>query len=305
MRIRQLFDPLYETPIEDYQLVGDFSKAQSFHNKVDRRLVSNPRYIERIKNMFAKTQLDFRMYFVNSRNAMLGHAERVEPGEYQRREPYMEEGVVTMKWLQQKMPEELAQMEQQGGFNPQGINIIFTNNRGDERAPMTGWIIAHRIGHSVLRPHHNPGDFLGPIIKEIQEKLDYVLQMYGTKVPPRQYRTNGRLVVADSRDYDSSIITRLLGQIGTSKASRENNLRTFAEFIYECFAQYLIVGEVRLNPAPPQMILSFSYGRPSYSHTLDRVEQSEADYAIEYLIPMMEQEFDRALHAAVGNIFVM
>jgi hypothetical protein len=301
MRLRHLFNSLYETPIEDYQLVGDFNKAYSFHNKVDRRLVSNPRYVERIKNMFAKTEFDFRMYFVNSREAKIGLADPPQPGERQRYDPFLEEGAVTLAWLQDNMPEGLAQIQQQGGFNSQGINMIFTNNRGDERAPMTGWIIAHRIGHSVLRPTHGGNDSFFQIEKEIKEKLQYILQMYGVRIPQRGYPGGW----SKTENYDDPMMLRFMAQIGSSKAARDNNLRTFAEFNYECFAQYLIAGAVKLNPAPPQFIKSYTYGRPSYSHRLGGPEQSEANYAIEYMAGMMEQEFERALHAAVGKIFVM
>ncbi len=302
MRLRQLFDQLYEAPIEDYQLIGDFSKRQSFHMPQDRRLVSNPRYIERIKSMFANTEFDFRMYFVNSKEALIGHADVAEPGQYQQRAPIVEEGEVTLQWLQQKMPQGLAQIQQQGGFNPEGINMIFTNNRGDQGKPMTGWIIAHRIGHSVLRPRRDGKNVYNTIQRELQEQIRQIFQMYGVKLP--QSVTN-RGWGGSQENFDAAPVRRFLAQLGTFKSARDNNLRNFSEFIYECFAQYLIKGAITLNPPPVQMITGFAWGRPSYSRRLGQPEQAEANYAVQAIEGMSQQEFERALHAARGKIFVM
>ena len=35
------------------------------------------------------------------------------------------------------------------GHGPDVITVVFTNNTGDRRLPLTPWIMAHRIGHAV------------------------------------------------------------------------------------------------------------------------------------------------------------
>ena len=57
---------LTEMPIRAFNTVGDFSKNSSMRSPVDRRLVTNPKSVQKIKNLFARTQHDFAMWFVNS-----------------------------------------------------------------------------------------------------------------------------------------------------------------------------------------------------------------------------------------------
>ena len=305
---------LGEAPIEDYQLIGDFNKGHSFRHKTDRRLLANPRYIERIKSMFANTSVDFRMYFVNSKEANIGYAAKDNAAQGEnRRQPFLEEGEVTMDWLEEKMPEGLEQIQQQGGFSDDGINIIFTNNSGDERRPMTGWIIAHRTGHAILRmgsghpSQYGMSSFFTHLSKILEDRLKYIVQMYGQRIPQYKYQ--------DSQDswntrpprpnYNASTIRTLLAQIGTFKSARDNTIRTFGEFIFECFAQYLLFGQVKFNRAPRQMSVGYAWGRPQMSYPLGQVEQSEADGAIDYIASVFEEEFSRVLQMARGRIFVM
>jgi hypothetical protein len=56
--------PLSEAPIEDFNTIGDFDKSSSFRKPIDRKLVTLPKSVAKIKAKWSKTQFPFNMYFV-------------------------------------------------------------------------------------------------------------------------------------------------------------------------------------------------------------------------------------------------
>ena len=297
LRIRSLLNLLYEAPIEDYQTIGDFGRNSSFRRSADRRLVTNPNYVERIKNMFANTGVDFRLYFVNSPEA--SH--------------HTEVGGVDMAWLQQNMPKTLAEINERGGFGEDAINVIFTNNKGAEWRPMTGWIMAHRMGHAILRTslgsrqdaRETP---FWTLYNDLQLKVKQILKAYGQNVPRYQNRDRGGYgggYQQPPENFDAAMIRRLLGMIGTFRSARENNMRTAAEFIFECFAQYLVKGQITFNQAPQNIVTGHAWGRPQTSRGPGEEGTETINDAISWLEDSLTQEFESVLHGSVGKIFVM
>lgn len=285
MRLRDLFKPLYEAPIEDFQTIGDFSRNSSFRKPADRRLITNPVYVERVKNMFAKTDIDIRMYFVNSPEA----------------NRFLEEGMVDPAWMQENMPKTLEAINQKGGLGDQSLNMIYASNKGLEWRPMTGWIMAHRMAHVVLRPRRGNYNPLDMIERDVGEMFKSALRMYNIDIPPRQKVFE--LQVGASQ-Y-TRLITNYFQQIGTMKSAREKAVRTPFEFLCECFAQYLITGTISFNPPAKAIITGHSYGRPSYRGLGARDDIYHVEDCLEYCATSLQTEFDRALHAGVGQIFVM
>jgi hypothetical protein len=297
MRLRQLYNMLLEAPIEDYQTIGDFGRSSSFRRSADRRLVTNPVYIERIKNMFANTNHDFRLWFVNSAEA----------------NRHSEVGPVDEGWLQENMPQTLAEIQNRGGFGPEAINVIFTNNKGAEWRPMTGWIMAHRMGHAILRTGSGRGtryggehSYFSLLNNELEKKVKELLKVYGQSVPRYRVRNRGyNSYEQPPENMDAAMIRRLLGQIGTFRSARENNMRTSAEFIFECFAQYLLKGQITFNPAPENLVTGHAWGRPQMSYRPGEEGTETANEAIEWLENSMTYEFDNVLSEAIGRIYVM
>lgn len=266
-------------------------------------MLTNPKYVERIKNMFANTQFDFRMWFVNSPEAG-------------KQAPLQGVGRVSVEWLEDNMPDTLYQIDNaetlntDRSFGRQAINVIFTSNYPYSKAggyrPMTGWIIAHRMAHVILNPDRfnweslmsaSRSSTLDVITRDVLDKFQYIFDMYGMR-PPLSRNPSFK----QTRD---PMFLRFLSQIGTMRSARETKVLSWYEFIYECFAQYLLKGAVTFNPPPLQVTQGYAYGRARMSNRLGGPEQSEANYALEYVASVMEQEFDRALNGAMGKIYVM
>jgi hypothetical protein len=290
MRLSDLKLVLREMPIETFNTVGDFSRNSAYRQPADRRLLTNPKTVERAKSMWANTQDDFRFWFINNAEANRAFAQ----------------GVVDMAWMQQNMPKSLAEIQQQGGFGDQSINMIYAGNKGGNWRPMTGWMMAHRMAHMVLDGRgsggisYNRGERpMDYIAREIIQNISGILQAYNIELPR-------------ARTYDlfgprptTPVLYNLFKQLGTMKSARSNNVDSGYEFIFECFAQYLMTGAVKFNPLPDALIVGYSYGRPQYRRVYGPVDKEQADDYAGYIADILGQEFERALNSVRGKIVIM
>jgi hypothetical protein len=273
---------LGEAPIEDFNLVGDWNKSSSFRHETDRKLLTNPKAQAKIIHKWANTAVPFSMNFVNF------------PGAGK----FLEQGEVDREWLEQNMPKVLPQLK----LSDDAVNIIFTNNTGAERVPMTAWIIAHRFGHALQRfgkntLYRNYRDTLG-------RGFDSILERAYNLRKPRSY-IYGEQSYIDNQNFESAVLA-FMSAIGTFKSARDNNLRNDAEFFHEVLAQYLLTGGVRFNPAPR----SLDYGRKAWGRATRyaRLDPAMTDYANNSLATLAGNATsmcEEIMHSAVGHIYVM
>lgn len=280
----KLKDILNEAPVDVHQTIGNFSKGSSFTHKQDRALVTSPVSVQKVRDFFKNTVVDFDFYFVNTKEAR----------------NFTEVGKVDENFIYTKLkitPEQLKD----GGINYDNITVFFTNNKGAERVPLTAWVLAHRFGH-VVRREHRWNDKLEPWL---ESKLSGILGCYGVQkvvYNPYTYGNHGSGNYNSSRKYKIAL-RHLCETIGTFKSARDKNLRAEFEFNYEIFAQYLNTGNVTFNPLPEVLLVGHSgWGRKSHR----RIENM--DHA-QTLMDELTHEYPRfaesVLAEAQGNIFVM
>ena len=123
---------LTEAPLRDYEPLGDFSRTGGFRHAADRALVTNPVAIGKVQHFFNRTPYDFRIF----------------PVQFTGGGRWLETGAVTPERLVEIVGTANAQRIL-AGHGPDVITVVFTNNTGDRRLPLTPWIMAHRIGHAV------------------------------------------------------------------------------------------------------------------------------------------------------------
>lgn len=269
---------LFEAPISDLTHVGDWTKGSSFRHEADRKLLTNPKAITKITAQWEKTPVDFNVYLVNNKDGI----------------KHKEIGSVTKEWIDTNLPTTAPFID----VKPNAVNLLFMNNTGDERVPMTGWIMAHRFGHVVSRY----GDFVygTPSQRQFHDFTDareellrvaaYILND-GFGLNAHQSRSNPI--------YQKTLVS-FYEQIGTMRSARTGQLRTEFEFIYELLAQYMLVGEIKFNPIPT----SFKVGR-SMVHFK---EPDDIDYyngMLEDLAESLGHMFLNLLNHCVGKILVM
>lgn len=272
----RLKDLLKEAPLDTHQTIGDFSKGSSFTNKQDRALVTNPVSVQKVKDFFKNTNVTFDFYFVNTKEAR----------------NFMELGKVDEDFIYTKLkisPEQLKN----GKINKDNVTVFFTNNKGEERVPLTAWVIAHRMGH-VMRRESSWENTLEPWL---EERLQKILSLYGVSKPGYEMK-----YVEDMRTYRTAL-RYLCETIGTFKSARDKNLRAEFEFNYELFAQYISSGKIKLNPLPDVLLIrKINFGK-KITRKLD--DRQYADSIIEDMYWNYPSYAENVLSSSRGKIFVM
>ena len=270
---------LIEAPISDYKTIGNFDKAHSFRDRRDRTLVTNPRSIERIYKKFSNSDMGFNFIFVN------------KPGAGR----FIEVGKVDISYVQKNLGDDVANAVREAQNKTEdSVTIIFTNNSGAEKIPMTPWIIAHRIGHALAREGGSRSSYY------YKEASDYlisgmadIIELYGVKeFPNREDRISNR-----SNRNSQLLMKNFFQQVATFRSAREGIIRDWFEVLNELIAQYLTTGKIRFNDVPK----SFKSNRSLYICK----DVAEANQLLNSLANTMEYAIDSMLHTTHNNIYVM
>lgn len=323
MKLHDLLEStLNEAPLGDYNVVGNWDKAASFRKEVDRNLVTNPRMIERVFKAFQNTDYDFQFFMVNipgaGKHAEVGSIGRADNGE-------------AMGWIQENLPKlvpEMTKLDAVGkGLKEDSINVIFTNNLAAEHAPMTPWIMAHRIAHTMRRnPRNSRGGMNSIFDMHYEEAYDELVRMTGD-ILEQDYQIRAAYVARRSKDFSkdndygldyqgkrngenmnrsrSLIYTKFWEAIGTFRSARDGNLRQEFEMVNELMAQYLIQGGIKFNPAPVSIKVALERGYGPGSAYLSLKNPDDANAALNSMANTMDYYFSGLLGANVGNVYVM
>lgn len=300
-----MFEYIVETPISTYKTLSDKPSSQrgdpseiddrpeqfaqrssSYTDRRDRGLLTGEKAVQRMKNLFSKTETDFHFYMVNTKEAR----------------DYTEVGLVSRDWLEANMPA----ISNHIGTHDSGITVIFTNNKGAAKVPMTPWIMAHRIAHAFQRGFREgrgrPINSYTEAERAIDDIVDEILKYeYNVNyIPTRSdyYRDNSGI-----QKY-RLIKKKFFEAIGTFRSARKNMLREDFEFINELFAQYLITGENSFNPPPNKIVLSRAWGNDADAVYL-RGNKNTATQKLEMLARDLGYYFENMLSEAESRIFVM
>jgi hypothetical protein len=289
---------LLETPIGDYQTIGNWDKRGSFHSKRDRAIIRHPRAIEITKKRFNNNDHVFNMYFVNDKEA----------GEH------MELGRRDIDWVRQNLGDEVAKAVEPNVGQEGHVNIIFTNNRGDEGRPMTAWMMAHRMAHAFGRyaSSHRGRQF--PSYQEsantISWHLSIIMDEYGVKDFPdnEDKMTNSRSRYGEtggtSQRNKQMMMKHFFTQVCTFKSARDNNIRDWFEVLHELFAQYVTTGKVKFKPAPKSFGTKQAFGNGTGVFHL-RGDASEVDDQLNSLANTLVYYFDEMLDDVGESILIM
>ncbi len=270
---------LNEAPISDIQHIGNWEKNSSYGAQ-DRKLLTNPKALTKIKSMWkGPEEVDYNIILVNHPEGRL----------------QQEIGEVDRAWLESNMPKTVNELLPL--LKPDEVNIIYTNNSGAERVPMTGWVAAHRYGHVLFRKS------FGKTMSYYYSESATTLSRYiGDLASQYSIGLNG--IGRGDRDLNALLSTttrNLMRAICTFKSARDGNLRTSFEALHELFAQYIITGKITFNDIPKMVKVGnakhYYGGEDDYDHDNRAIQQ---DLAYE-----LQQYFETAIHQSVGKIYVM
>jgi hypothetical protein len=267
---------LAETPIDNFQTIGNWDKGSSFTSPVDRKLLTNPNAVQKIKDKFANTKFHFDMYFVNTKEAR----------------HYTEEGEVSEQFIRDNLKLDTP-------INHDNITVFYTNNKGDQKVMATAWIIAHRFGHAIRRL-----DGYKTLNNEVNEIIQRVIEeAYG-----RRLQRSSAFATLGDGPTDAKILKNFAQLVGTFKSARDKNLRNFPEFYHELLAQYITTGKISFNPLPKYIPVKYAWGRPSEG-LRSTVNEHDIEYYSGYMDSLANDVYpdyaDECLRECQGRIFVM
>ena len=271
---------LSEMPIGKFEKIGQWGsndKARGYDKK-SLGILGSERGIEKIKKQWKKTSETIDMYFLRSPSGW----------------KHTEVGEVDRNWVAENLKLETD-------FSDENISVIFTNNKGDQKIPMTGWILAHRFGHAVK----NTSDFKH-FQYELHEFMSKTLkQMYNKRVSFSYYKGEYPQI-----NFDSHEIMRIFAQsIGTMKSARNQKISRVHEFSYELLAQFIIEGKITFNQNLAKTLTTkMRYGNLQVHGQLtsDQEEVAETEeYIRETIAPTLDYYCDSMMTSFVGRIFVM
>lgn len=256
----------------------------------DASLVSNPAAVKKIRNMFENTEFLFDFYFIRSKEAK----KHGIAGSF--------EGEVSPEWIKENLHADIQS-------NGEAITVIFA---GNQQETLTGWMMAHRIGHAFERVSgrdKNKGklfqweSFKKRLTQSMVWLIDYVYE----------YEMKKGMFGFGPTDYsgqDEPKLTRLAKDIGTMKSATSGKLVRFDEFAYELLAQYLLSkNKIQFNNPAKQLITKYAWGRASQwlsSKIGDKdFEQSDLNHTMQGLADEYGDLINSALTEATGRIFMV
>ncbi|RYF11267.1 MAG: hypothetical protein EOO77_19735 [Oxalobacteraceae bacterium] len=267
---------LEEMPIQSITRLGDWDKSSSFRDGKDRKLLTSEKAIQKMKAMWKyPDEVDYNILLINNAEA----------------NRHTEVGVVPRDKLASMFPKTISAIEPL--LRDDQVNIIFTNNKGAARVPLTGWVMAHRFGHAMQR--FGTSYYFDEAVKELDKALGELMVHYGARPNDKaSFRRPSALNSTNSRG--------LLHALCTFRSAREKKLRNSMEAVHELFAQYIFTGRIKFNPIPRH----YQYGSVNYSFRGDEEDyEAEHDLFAETVIYNLENYFETAIHNVVGKVLVM
>lgn len=285
---------MQEMPIAKFTKVGNWEDPNAPKHGWDKPsigILNSEKGVQKIKDAWSRSPVDFDLYFVKQAGGT----------------KFQEVGEVAPEYIQQnlKIPYQA---------NPSAINVFFTQNRGDAKVPMTAWIIAHRLGHSVGRDRNKIGYGKSPdygsypyLEKRIDlDFKDLLKKAFGAE-SPSSYSTDPQSV--QMRINYEKYKKELMQLLGTFRSARMENIRNAGEFVHELVAQVITTGEVKFNPLPKAIGKKYAWGRPSYSRGSrvhnDEIYLNEMNLKIESMAENYTEIIHGILNDSVGKTYVM
>jgi hypothetical protein len=271
---------LSEMPISNFRLMGQWgpeAKRGYGYSRQDTGILENPKAVEKIHKSWSNSKNEFDLYFVRSFMAS----------------KHREEGEKSREWVKENVGVDIVPKED-------AITVLFTNNTGAEKIPMTAWAMAHRLGHAIRLDKTFERYVRQELDRDFKEILFYV---YGMEEKASW----------SAQAHDRTMIERyrkaLFSSVGKMRSARENRLRNSDEFVHELVAQYVITGKIEFNDLPDPLVVDrrMAWGRPNHTTrgVRDRTAYVEYNDMLKSNAAKYEYHLDSVFSGLEGKIFVM
>jgi len=239
--------------IESINFHGNWSKAGNRYTEIDVKLLTNERAQNRLSDKFANCGHDFDIHFYKGpksgwNTSLVGDK--------------------SPDWVSANYGLDLEPADDK-------LSLLITNNVGSPKYPLTPWIIAHRISHSIWRDH--TFNYFWPMMRNFDDIIGENAFM-------------GR-----SKWFGCAI--------GTMRSCRNRTLAATSEIFHELFAQCLLTGRVDLQHIENRVLVRKRGRNSEYKYFSD----SQVD-RINNMIDKLENTIYMVcghLHDMYGSVIVV
>lgn len=280
---------LMEMPITGIKKIGDFSKSntpsslrQGFEDN-DLKFLNSEKAIEKIKNVWLGSRHNLNLIFLSAEGSyLLGLS-----GNHKQFTKNQKE------WLK-------AHIDTKKEKAAKAINLVILGNWGADKGPLTGWMIAHKLGHALTSEleFNDEGSFRSGLESAVDQK---VRVEFFTRTRKTDYFGLNNAI--------TSVILKgnKIGALGTFKSARESKLRLGEEW-NEFLAQYILTGSVKLSRATAsQLLLAEKTSNKFVIEFFKHKDEAEFPKYLQELLTLLEDVingiFDEMLTSAVGQVY--
>lgn len=236
---------LVETPISDFEFIdrsdqppphtpgGDSFRAD------DKKALQSEKWRAKLVHAFRNTPEPINVYAFNSKYLQVfvdGEANSTTP-----------QYLLSMEtWAG---PYDPADFQETFGFLPpdyeSSLNFLFVQNEGDERLPLTPWMVAHRMIHALLneqqdvrrgrRDYHMTMD---RAFRHASQMMTAIRDAYGKTVSVK---------VGQISYFDPKHDPDIFAAISTLNSAKNRSIVRSGEFIIELFTQFFLTGDFKID----------------------------------------------------------
>lgn len=262
-----------EAPIADFGTYGDMSQEGSFRSN-DIKAMTNPKWQAKLHRMFERTEFPINLYLINAPNDIHTPAFMGSPA--MSRSGYRDVGNLR-NWAGIRSKDDIEQLLDRK-FTPaeyeQAITVCLIENEGDERIPLTPWMVAHRISHAFLLEHdRNKYYDIANLVSGLFSKWNAFIEVAHTRLEQSSADYSDMYEKFRETKYGQAKFHAVSAYLGQTKGMK--NLSNAGEFLVESFAQFLIQGKVSYNrPEVP----GHERRRPLTKEERDFIQDSVREY---------------------------
>lgn len=270
---------LSEMPIQNLHVVGNWESPKKYGwDDISKKIITSPKGIEKIKKRWTLARHNFDIYLLKNPKV----------------HKYVNYGRTNPVFVKTNLGLDINP-------DPDAVAVIYTQNKGADRVPMTGWALAHRLGHALAFNDNRPNFWYSEIYTPILRKFKQLLSVYGMSSWDRSnnYDYDRKKEISDEKK-----VVQIAYAIGTMKSARDRNLSRFPEFVHELMAQYMLTGDIKFKPLPEKILVGHAWGRPQH-RSISADDAHYNQYIVDEIAEFAKYIFDELLDDAVGGIYIM
>jgi hypothetical protein len=287
---------LVEAPIDQYAAVGNWDDPSgSFRssNRADieksHKIIQSPAAVNKIRLAWAKIPQKFNFWMLNAP------------------EPTKSSNVAVY---------DIADFEKDHRFDPyrdqikpssDAINVIFTTNLTSvsNYKPMTAWIMAHRLMHSIQfglgKRFKDQYAIYSKIERDMAALLVKTMQAYGYDTTASK---NDLPVISWNAKAGNSLISKLF----TMRSARSGKIENQGDAAAELMAQHMLTGRISFNELPSNLSHPKSYRGDApivHSRPINPAVAADLNARWQSLGKRLDRQFEQLLDSLIGKVLVL